>query len=199
MQCPTQAAAPSLLRGAWQSRWVTMAAGCTPEKISVCIAVRRYVPSDHVALRVNPVAFAGRCAGDIDRSEVSCLSQETVEYAVTADVGANNSRRIDDHRRERSRCARDIDHRELASTEKVAVPVEKIVAGKSHAHDIAGVADAEAGSTHRIGAGKINRRNGASAQHVGVSSGIGAIPSHDGPTGVDPGNIGARCSWNVNG
>jgi hypothetical protein len=110
------------------------AAGYTPKKIPVCIPVRRYVTSDHVALRVDPVALAGSCTryingdelpiapdkavlvsvltvvetdevslrvyagnpcegrvGKVDGGEVSCQPQETMEYTVTAEVGANNS------------------------------------------------------------------------------------------------------------
>ena len=117
------------------SRWITMAAGYTPEKICVCIAVRSYVTTDHVTLRVDPVALATGCAwnidgdelpivqdkpvlvsiltvvetddgssrvyagnpceggvGNVDRDEFARLPRETMEYTVTAEVGANNIR-----------------------------------------------------------------------------------------------------------
>jgi len=179
--------APHLLCRAWQPRWVMTDTGYTPKKIPVCIPVRRYVTSDHVALRVDPVALAGSCtryingdelpiaqdkavlvsiltvvetddvslrvyagnpregrAGKVDGGESSCLLQETMEYAVTAEVGANNSRGVDDHGWESAHCTGDIDQRELTSTEEVAVPVKKITIDEFYAYDIAGVADAEA-------------------------------------------------------
>ena len=76
--------------------------------------------------------------------------------------------------------------------------MKKITADESHSYNITGVADAEAGSTDRTGAGKIDGRNGATAQHVGVPSVISAVRSYDSPTGIDPCSIGARCPWHVN-
>ena len=197
----------------------------------MCIAVRSYVTSDHVALRIDPVALATCGArnidgdelpivqdkpvlvsiltvvetddgsprvyagnprkggvGNVDGDEFARLPQETMEYTVTAVVGADNSRRVDDHRGKCSHSARDINLRELASAKEVAVSLKKIIAGKSYAYDIADVADAETSGTR--GTGKINGRNLPAVQHIGVPSGIGAIGAHDRSAGIDPRRVG---------
>ena len=189
------------------------AAGHTPKKIPVCVAVRSYVTSDHVALRVDPVGLGQCCArdingdvlaitqdkpvlvsiltvvetddgsprvyagdpcegrvGNVDRGEGSCLPQETMEYTVTAEVGANNSRGVDDHRWKRSHGPRDIDQGELASAEQVAVPMKKITADELHSYDVACVANSETSGVDRAGARKIDCRKDAAAQHVAVTA-----------------------------
>lgn len=167
---------------------------------AVLVTILVVVETDDFSLRVYAGNPRERGVGNVDRGEVSCLPQETMEYPVTSDVGANNSRGVDDHCWKRSRCPGNIDHSELASTEKVAVPVKKITADEFHAYDITGVADAEAGSTHRVGAGKIDRRKGAALQHVSVTAARVTIASHDFPTSVDPRNVGGeRGAGHVNG
>src|SRR6266566_1490742 len=120
-------------------------------------------------------------------------------YTVTADVGADNSRRVDDHCWKCSHCARDVDESELASTEKITLPVRKIITVEFHAYNIVGVADAEASLTHWSGAGKIDRRKTASAQDVDVNAASVSIVTHDVATGVDPANEGRSSARNING
>jgi hypothetical protein len=166
---------------------------------AVLVSILTVVETDDVSLRV----YAGNPreggVGNVDGGEVSCLPQETMEYTATVDVGANNSRCVDDHRWKRSHCAREIDQTELASTEKVAVPVKKITTDKFHAHDIAGVADTEAGSANWSCTGKIDCRKGAAFQHIGVATARVTIASHDSPASIDPRNVcGEGGAWNVN-
>jgi len=226
------------------SALVMPAAGGTPQKIPVCISIRRHVTSYQITLRVKSIALAGSCAWDIDGDElsitlneavlvsilavieardislgvyagdpregragkvdggeVSCLAQKAMEYTITAEVGANNSCRVDDYRWKRSHRARDIDQSELTSAEKVAVPVKKISADIFHAYDVASVADPETNCIYRSGARKVDCRKCAPAHQVAVhrSAGTGVIVSYNVATGVDPANEGGSGAWNING
>jgi hypothetical protein len=64
--------------------------------------------------------------------------------------------------------------------------LKEIVADKCHAHNITGIADAEAGSTHRIGAGKTDCRKCALAQYVRVPSACLPIKAPRSPRGRQP-------------
>ena len=57
---------------------VMPAAGRTPKKISVRLAIGRYVPPYQVALRVESIALARNCAWDINGDELSITLNKAV-------------------------------------------------------------------------------------------------------------------------
>jgi hypothetical protein len=58
------------------------AASYAPKKIPVCFPVRRHVTSDHVALRVDPVALGGNCARDINGDELPIAQDKAVLVSI---------------------------------------------------------------------------------------------------------------------
>src|SRR5712664_804148 len=172
----------------------------TPNK-AVLFSILAVIEAGDVSLRVYAGDPRERGVGKVDRGEVSFLPQKAMEYTITAEVGANNSCRVDDHRWKRSNSARDIDQIELTSAEKVAVSVKKISADIFHAYDVAGVADPETSCIYRSGARKVDCRKCSPTHHVAVHrpAGTGAIVSYDVATSVDPANEGGSGAWNING
>jgi len=66
----------------FDTAFVVSAAGSTPEKIPMCIPIRRYVTSDYVALRVDPVGLAGSCTRDINGNELPIAQNKTVLFSI---------------------------------------------------------------------------------------------------------------------
>src|SRR5258708_11490362 len=80
-----------LLSRAWQPRWVMRAAGHTPKKIPVCVAVRSYVTSDHIALRVDPVGLGQCCARDINGDVLAITQDKPVLVSILPMEQTNHS------------------------------------------------------------------------------------------------------------
>ena len=140
--------------------------------------------------------------GNVDGLKISARQQKTVKHGVAAEVGTHDPATIEDHGRERSCGAREVNQGEAAMAEEVTVPMQEIATDEFDSDHVAGIADAEAqrGGIGRIAAGKVDGHIHASAPHVGVGSASVTKRSHDVSARIDPGYVrGERCAGHVNG